>query len=80
VCLFVCLFPYSFSFSKRKKKKKKNLTYRERKQLEGKQDIDSNEIILMNKDGNFYEGLQSNFFVVKNNQIETAPDGTVLTV
>lgn len=40
-----------------------------------KKDPKSNEVVLVDHDGNMYEGLSSNFFVLQNDKLYTAFDG-----
>lgn len=40
---------------------------------------DVNEVVMMDGDGHLYEGLSSNFFVVENDTIVTAPPQYVLS-
>lgn len=53
--------------------------FRDRKRLEESKAVDSNEVILMDEAGRLYEGLSSNFFVIRpDNSIQTAPLASVL--
>lgn len=53
--------------------------YRDRKVLEDSKSPESNEVILSDEDGNLYEGLSSNFFVIRSDgSLQTAPTCSVL--
>jgi len=51
---------------------------RDRQSLEQLKSPDANDMVLQDDLGRLYEGLQSNFFVVLNDRLVTAPEGSVL--
>lgn len=55
------------------------MAFRDRKVLEDSKLPESNEIILADEEGNLFEGLSSNFFVIRSDgALQTAPIESVL--